>query len=175
MNPLVILRDLHILAAAVLIGGAAFNYFILRPALRLIPAAHAVVIGQRVGTAFTWTGWGTLVLLALTGTARLLYIGNLGALVTFDYYATPSGRAVGLMVLAWLVAVGSATWMTIMLRPVLMSKLTVKSSPDLAAVEKRRNAQMAASKWLDRLQLVNVIAASVAAIAGGSASYGGLF
>lgn len=175
MNPLVILRDLHILAAAVLIGGAVFNYFLLRPALRLIPAAHAVVIGQHVGTYFTWVGWGSLVLLGLTGTVRMLYIGNLSSLIMPEYYAAPPGRAVGLMILAWLVAVGSATWMTLMLRPVLMSKLTVNSNPDLAAVEKRRNAQMAASKWLDRLQLVNVIFSSIAAIAGGAASYGGLF
>lgn len=174
---ILVLRILHILAAAVLVGGAFFNYFLVRPALRLIPPAHAVVIGQRVGNYFTYLGWVTLIVLGITGGLRLYFNlqENFLRVFTLEYYASGSGRAILLMVLAWLVTVISAGIMTFALRPVLMSKLTVQSNPDLAAVERRRAAQMASSLWLDRLQLLNVISTTIAALGGASVLYGGLF
>lgn len=170
-----LLRTLHILAAATLIGAVIFNYFLLRPALRFIPPAPAVVIGQRVGTAFTWLGWITLVILGITGGLRLFLQDRFWTLFTPWIYSSNAGWALLVMVLAWLVTVSSAAWMTFLLRPVLMSKLTVQSNPDLAAVERRRAAQMASSLWLDRLQLVNVVFTILAALAGSSVTYGGWF
>ncbi len=173
MSVELLLRVLHILAAAALIGGVIFNYFLLRPALRFVPPAPAVVIGQRVGTAFTWLGWITLVILGLSGGLRLIVRNQFWLLFTPWEWSSNAGWALTIMFIAWLVTVGSAAWMTVILRPVLMSKLTVQSNPDLAAAEKRRAGQMAASLWLDRLQLVNVVFTILAALAGSSVMYGG--
>lgn len=172
---LFILRIIHDLAAATLVGSVIFNYFLLRPSLRLIPPAHAVVIAQRVGTLFTYTGWTALVLLFLSGALRLYYGGRLGFIFTLDLYAHGPGRALALMLLFWFITIVSSTIMTFTLRPKLMKKLTVHSNPTLADVEKRRATQMAASAWLDRLQLLNVVTSTLALLAGVSIAYGGLF
>lgn len=172
---LLTLRLIHDIAAAALVGSVLFNYFLLRPALRLIPPAHAVVVAQRVGNLFTYTGWTALALLFLSGLLRLYYDDRLALLLTLGLYAHPPGRSLALMILSWLTALVSSSIMTFSLRPKLMKKLAVSSNPTLADVEKRRAAQMAASVWMDRLQLVNVITSTLALISGASMAYGGLF
>jgi len=172
---LLILRLIHVFAAATLVGSVIFNYFLLRPTLKLIPPAHAVVIAQRVGSLFTYTGWTALVLLFLSGLLRLYYTGRLWLLVSFDLYAHAPARSLALMLLFWLLTVASSSYMTFALRPKLMKKLIVSSNPTLADVEKRRQDQMAASAWLDRLQLLNLITSTLALIAGASIALGGLF
>jgi len=170
-----ILRLIHILAAATLVGSVIFNYFLLRPTLRLIPPAHAVVIAQRVGSLFTYTGWAALILLFLSGLLRLYFTGRLWLLVSLDLYAHAPGGSLAFMLLFWLLTVASSAYMTYALRPKLMKKLSVSSNPTLADVEKRRQDQMAASAWLERLQLLNFITSTIAAIAGASIAAGGLF
>jgi len=172
---LFILRLLHVLAAATLVGSVIFNYFLLRPTLGLIPPAHAVVIAQRVGSLFTYTGWGALIVLLLSGLLRLYFTGRLWLLISFDLYLHAPGRSLALMVLSALLTVASSSYMTFALRPKLMKKLTVSSNSTLADVEKRRQDQMTASAWLDRLQLLNLINSTLAAIAGASIAVGGLF
>ncbi len=172
---LLTLRIIHILSAGILVGSVIFNYFLLRPALRLIPPAHAVVIAQKIGTLFTYLGWSALGLLFLSGLSRLYIGGDLGVLVTRELYAYGHSRSLALMILSWFVTVVSSSIMTFSLRPKLMKKLLVSSNPALADVEKRRLTQMEASLWLDRLQLLNVITATLALIAGASIVEGGLF
>ena len=172
---LLTLRIIHILAAGVLVGSVIFNYFLLRPTLRLIPPAHAVVIAQRVGTLFTYTGWTALVLLFLSGVTRLYLTGDLGILVSHELYVHGHGRSLTLMILSWFVTIVSSSIMTFALRPRLMRKLPVNSNPTLADVEKRRSTQITASNWLDWLQLLNVITSTLALIAGASIVDGGLF
>ena len=172
---LLTLRLIHIFSAGVLVGSVIFNYFLLRPALRLIPPAHAVVIAQRVGTLFTYTGWSALVLLFLSGLTQLYLTGDLGILISRELFIHGHGRSLALMILSWLTAVVSSSIMTFTLRPRLMSKLLVGSNPTLADVEKRRTTQMESSVWLDRLQLLNVITSILAMIAGASIIHGGLF
>lgn len=169
---LLTLRIIHILAAGVLVGSVIFNYFLLRPALRLIPPAHAVVVAQRVGNLFTYTGWTTLGLLFLSG---LLRLGDPSIILKLDFYTSGYGRSLGMMIIFWFLTVVSSTIMTFTLRPKLMKKLSVSSNPTLADVEKRRADQMYASTWMDRLQLANVIAATLALVAGASIAFGGLF
>ena len=171
---LLTLRIIHILAAAALVGSVIFNYAILRPALRLVPPAHAVVIAQRTGSAFAILGWVTLGLLGLSGALRLYLQGLLGALITPGFYATAYGRSLGLMVFFWLVTVVNSGIMVFVLRPVLLRKLSVHSNPGLSDVTKRQAMQAAASRWLERLQLVTVIAATLALVAGASVLFGGL-
>ena len=172
---LLILRLIHIIAAATLVGSVIFNYFLLRPTLKLIPPAHAVVIAQRVGSLFTYTGWTALILLFLSGLLRVYYTGRLWLLVSFDLYAHAPGRALALMLLFWLLTVASSTYMTFALRPKLMKKLAVSSNPTLADVEKRRQDQMTSSARLDRFQLINLITSTLALVAGASIAMGGFF
>lgn len=169
---LLTLRIIHILAAGVLVGSVIFNYFLLRPALRLIPPAHAVVVAQRVGNLFTYTGWTALGLLFLSG---LLRLGDPSIILKLDFYTSGYGRSLGMMIIFWFLTVVSSTIMTFTLRPKLMKKLSVSSNPTLADVEKRRADQMYASTWMDRLQLANVITATLALVAGASIAFGGLF
>ncbi|MFQ5851427.1 MAG: hypothetical protein ACE5JU_12660 [Candidatus Binatia bacterium] len=172
---LLILRIIHVLSAAVLVGFTLFSYFVLRPVLQLIPPAHAVVVAQRVGTLFTYTGWTALGLLFLSGVLRLYYAGDLVVIFSLDLYAHGHGRSLAIMILSWFVTVATSSIMTFVLRPRVMKKLAVNSNPSLADVEKRRTAQIAASTWLERLQLVIVIFSTLALIAGVSIMYGGLF
>ena len=172
---LIILRILHILAAAGLVGSVIFNYFIVRRAFSLIPPAHAVVIGQRIGTEFNYLGWTSMAVLGITGVLRMALDGRLPRIITAQFYAAGSGRAIGLMIISWLVSVASAAAMTAFLRPVLMSKLKAESNPSLADVEKRRTAQLAANQWMGRLQVVSLVFGILAVIGGASAMYGGLF
>jgi len=175
MTGLMALRIIHILAAAGLVGSVIFNYFLLRPALRLIPPPHAVVIAQRVGNAFTILGWSALGLLLVTGLLRLYLQGLLGALFNSQFYTTGYGRWLAVMVFFWLVTLTSSAIMTFALRPTLLKKLPVHSNPGLGDVEKRRAAQLAASRRMEQLQLVTVIAATLALVAGASIMFGGLF
>ena len=169
------LRIIHIFAAAVWVGSVIFNFYLLRPALRLIPAAHAVVIAQRVGTLFTYTGWTALGLLVFSGALRLHYNEDLAQIFTLELYTTSYGRALGMMIFFWFLTVVDVAIISFVLRPRLIRKLSASSNPMLADVEKRRVTQIEASLWLDRLNLINVITSTLALIAGASAVFGGLF
>ncbi|MDE3077281.1 MAG: hypothetical protein KGJ86_17840 [Chloroflexota bacterium] len=172
---MIVLRLFHIVAAAAFLGSIMFNFLIVRRSYGLIPPAHAVVIGQRIGTEFNYLGWASLGTLVVTGVLRLLVDGRLPMLATLDFYGGGAGRAIGLMIAAWVASVLTAGAMTIFLRPVLMSKLKVESNPGLSDVAKRRSAQTDANQWMTRLQVVSLVAALLAVIGGASAMYGGLF
>jgi len=175
MHMLLTSRLIQIFSTAFLLGAAIFNYFLLRPALRLIPPAHAVVVAQRVGTLFTYLGWTALVLLFLSGLSRLYMLGALSILTDLELYTTSYGRWLGFMILFWFPTVASSVYMTFVLRPRLMNKLSVSANPTLADVEKRRAAQMSSSTLLDRFQLANIITAILALISGTSLLHNGLF
>ena len=175
MQMLLALRLIHIFSAAFLVGAAISSYFPLRPALRLIPQAHAVVVAQSVGTIFTCLGWTALVLLFLSGLSRLYMLGALNILTDLELYTTSYGRSLGFMILFWFLTVASSVYMTFVLRPRLMNKLSVSANPTLADVERRRAAQMSSSTLLDRFQLANIITAILALISGTSLLHNGLF
>lgn len=172
---LITLRVVHIFSAAIFVGFSIFNYFLLRPSLEQIPPAHAVVVAQRTGSIFTIIGWGALSLLLLSGGLRLYYQQRLGAVFTLEFYFSGYGSSLGIMIFGWFVASVMAGIMTIVIRPRLIGKLAVSSKPTLSDVEKRRAAQIAGSALLEKLQLVNIAASSLALIAGASLAYGGLF
>jgi hypothetical protein len=79
------------------------------------------------------------------------------------------------MILFWFLTVASSVYMTFVLRPRLMNKLSVSANPTLADVERRRAAQMSSSTLLDRFQLANIITAILALISGTSLLHNGLF
>lgn len=172
---LTILIIVHALSAAGLVGAIIFNYFLLRPSLQRIPPPHAVVISQRVGNLFNILGLTALSLLVLTGVLMVYLMGMLGNVASWQFYANPYCRWLAVMVFGWLVTTVSSLIMTLVLRPTLMFRLNPTSNPTLSDVERRRNAQMAASGWLDKLQLVNMAASLLALVAGASLRFGGLF
>lgn len=172
---LIVLKLIHDIAAAFWVGAVLYNYFLLRPALLLIPAPHAVVVSQRVGTIFLYTGWSALILLFLSGVGRLYLMGDLAVLFSPEILVYGHGRSLGLMVIAWLVTVANVAIISFVLRPRLVQKLAVGSNPSFADVEKRRAAQVTAYRWLERINMINVAVATVALIAGASIIEGGLF
>jgi len=101
--------------------------------------------------------------------------GALGILIDLVLYTTSYGRSLGFMILFWFLTVLSSTYMTFVLRPRLMNKLSVSANPTLADVEKRRATQMSSSTLLDRFQLANIITAILALISGTSLLHNGLF
>ncbi|MBI3286935.1 MAG: DUF4149 domain-containing protein [Chloroflexi bacterium] len=106
------LRALHILAAAVWVGGIAFLGLVAAPVLRReLPPAQRIVLLSKVGRRFDPIGWGALVVLAITGIAQILRTGvPLNLLFSTSYGAlllTKLGL-VALIVLA--TAVHSYVW-----------------------------------------------------------------
>lgn len=173
LTSLLLLRSIHDLAAATLVGSVIFNYFLLRPALRLIPPAHALVITRRVGQLSSYIDWTALVLLFVTGLLRLYYTERLGFVFTLDLFAHGPGRSLALMIFFWFLALIISLLMTPALRTKLMPKLLGGAISNPPAGEKNRTTQEAT--YLDRLQLASVVAVTLALIAGASIAYGGLF
>jgi uncharacterized membrane protein len=172
---LLVLRILHVVAACAFVGSVLFHYAIVRRSLRLVPPAYAVVLGQKIGTEFNYLGWAALGVLGITGALRIFIDGRLFQLLTAEFYGSGAGRALALMMVGWAVSVISAGIMTVLLRPVLMSKLPSRSEPDLATVDRWRGAQTSAGDWMVRLQVVTLVFSLLAAVAGASVIYGGLF
>jgi uncharacterized membrane protein len=168
-------KIIHDFSAALWVGSVIFNYFLLRPAVTLIPAAHGVVVLQRVGTVFLYVGWAALLLLFASGVLRLYVSNQLESVLSLEFLGHSQGRSLAIMLFFWLVTVINVAFISFVLRPKLIQKLAVSSNPTLADVEKRRAAQIAASKWLDQINLINVFTSTLALIAGGSIAYGGLF
>lgn len=161
------LRLIHMFAAAFLVGAAAFHFFLLRPALRLIPPAHGATLTRRLSSLTIYLGWASLGLLLVTGIGRLYLRGDLEAFLSLNLFAESHLRALALMSLAWLVILGLSLHMTLLLR----SRLA-KSS---AAGGGNGDTQAEALRRLDLMQLLLVIMATLALLAGASMVDGGLF
>lgn len=88
---------LHILAAAVWIGGMVFLSLVLIPALRRIehrPTASWLM--HVAGVRFRWVGWVCLFLLLVTGTINLAYRGvGLGDLWSGGVWQSDFGAILG--------------------------------------------------------------------------------
>lgn len=70
------LRALHILAAAIWVGGVAFLGLVAAPVLRHeLPPAERIALLSQLGRRFDPLGWGALVVLGITGSAQILRSG----------------------------------------------------------------------------------------------------
>jgi uncharacterized membrane protein len=168
---LLALRLIHIFAAAFLVGAAIFNYCLLRPALRLIPPAHGMVLTRKLGTLTTYLGWTALGLLFVSGFLRLYLRAELEVFLSLDLFTQSHLRALALMTFAWLVILVISFVMTFILR----SRLAKSSAVVVAAGDKKKMTQAEACRRLDLLQLLIVIMSSLALLAGASMVDGGLF
>lgn len=92
---------LHVLAAAVWIGGMVFIALVLVPATRR-PEHRGVATSliRWTGRRFRWIGWLSLALLLLTGIINLAYRGfGWADLVSGRLWEGPFGRALGIKLL----------------------------------------------------------------------------
>src|SRR5690606_10462483 len=103
---------LHILAAAIWIGGMVFLGVVLIPVLRdrSLAARYGELI-HRTGTRFRNVGWACLLLLVVTGFVNLMRWGiGLDRLVRPEVWASPWGKTLAVkLTLVGLILALSAT------------------------------------------------------------------
>jgi uncharacterized membrane protein len=88
---------LHILAAIVWIGGALFLVFVLVPVIRRPELRqHAPVLLTLSGKRFKAVGWGTLVVLVITGLINLHCRGMLATMAAPEFWDTSMGQVLAL-------------------------------------------------------------------------------
>jgi len=170
-NMILALRLIHMFAAAFLVGTAAFHFFLLRPALRLIPPAHGATVARRLGSLMIYLNWTALGLLLLSGILRLYLRGDLEPFLSLDLFAESHLRALALMSFAWLILLGLSSYMTILLR----SHLAQSSAPAAATRGGNGGTQAEALLRLDLAQRLVVVISTLALLAGASMVDGGLF
>jgi hypothetical protein len=158
------LRVVHVFSAITLVGFIVFNTVVLQPALKRIPPAHSTVVSQKIGFGMMVGGTASLVLLGLTGFARLWMMGTLGNLTSTDFLAGPYGRWIGLMLLGWAFLMVTGALSGYWYQAVLTKKL--EYSAGLRDLEEKRAAQERVTLWQDRLYYWNVVAAVLAALGG---------
>lgn len=176
MSPYVwlrIFRLIHIYAAIVLVGAIFFNAAVLVPALRRIPPAHSAVASQKIGAGLMWLGGAAMILLGISGIARLYVKGQLARFFSLFFAGGFVGnsyvRWMSLMFVAWLMLVATSTTSSIWYRTILTRKLPY--SADLRELAARRKSQAWVSSWQDRLFYINLALALLAALGGVMASF----
>ena len=88
---------LHVVAAAVWLGGLVFIAAVLAPVLRSPElAAHSAALMRTAGRRFRTIGWMALVTLIVTGLWNLVHWGvTPGALLRSDTWASTFGQVLG--------------------------------------------------------------------------------
>ncbi len=155
---------LHVFAAITLVGSVAFNTLVLIRALRQIPPAQSAVVAEKVGAGLMWLGMGSLIVLGLTGFARLWLYGLFPSLVQTEFWLTGYGVRLAPMLLGWLALMITGTLSAYWYRTVLTRKLPY--SAGLRDLEERRAAQSRISGIQDRLAYVNFALCVLAALGG---------
>ncbi len=174
----------HDLAAAALVGGVFFNYYLLRPTLKRIPPPQQAIVATRIGHLFVYLAYGSLAVLFISGFLRLYQLGTLdlengvggffdSVFFTSHFWTTKYARWLLVMIAGWTVAIIDATILTFITRPVLLKRLTLIPRPTPSGMQDRRENQVKVAEWLERVVLINVIVTTTAAIAGASLVYGG--
>jgi hypothetical protein len=163
------LRVIHVFAAIMLVGSVVFNTVVLNPALKRIPPAHSTVVSQKIGLGLMILGTASIVLLGLTGFARLWFIGQLGNFFTAEFMTGPYGRWIVLMAVAWAALLVTGTLSGYWYTAVLTKKLPY--SAGLRDLEEKRAAQERVTMWQDRFYYLNVVAALLAALGGAMAKF----
>lgn len=155
---------LHVFAAIALVGSMTFNALVLTPALKRIPPAHSAVISEKIGAALMWIGLGSLIVLGGSGLALLWASGLLGRVTSLEFWASPYGWRLALMVGAWLALLVTGILSAWWYRTVLTRKLPYAAG--LRDLEEKRAAQERVSAWQDRLAYLNLALGVLAALGG---------
>ncbi len=109
-----VLLAIHLVAAAIWVGGLLFFIFAVVPAARTAPDAD---IPARLGRAFRPVAWVALGTLVVTG-PLLLFIQGLGAAVLrLGFWRSPFGVTLGVKVILVVTVLALTLWHDIVLGP----------------------------------------------------------
>lgn len=166
---------LHDLSVCTYVGGAVAMEFILNPAQQTIPPAQAQIMGEKTADRFLILVWLSLLVILLTGVARLYMKG----MISLDPFSMAPlslefsyGRTVFCMFLIWIMLVINGSLITFVLRPKLKGKLTAGTSQNQASED--RNAKMRAASWIQNLSRLDLALAILALLLGASLLRGGI-
>ncbi len=156
---------LHILAAAVWIGGMVFLALVLVPVVRRPEyREHASRLVSLTGIRFREVGWVCLALLVVTGFLNLWFRGyGWRAFTTLGFWQSQFGTILGIKLLLVTVILGLAAWHDFRIGP----KATAAWRDDPASAEARRLRAMASRFGRLNLLLAMVVVALAAALVRG--------
>ncbi len=159
---------LHDLSVCTYVGGAVAMEFILNPAQQTIPPAQAQIMGEKTSDRFLILAWVSLLLILLTGIARLYLKGMIGVLAwEFSY-----GRTIFAMFFIWSILVINGALITFLFRPKLKGKLAAGTSQSQASED--RDAKIRAANWIQNLTRLDMVLAILAVLLGVSLTRGGI-
>lgn len=167
---------IHDLSVAVYLGGAVAMEFILLPAQSAIPPAQAQVMGEKTSDRFLILVWVSLILILLTGLARLylkgMFLGTslFVAPLTLEY---SYGQTAFALFVVWLILMINGALITFVLRPKLTGKMAAGVSRDQA--NQSRDSKISAATWISHLTRADLVLAVIAVLLGASLIRGGLF
>ena len=152
---------LHILAAAVWIGGMAFLALVVLPVVKREEyREHASRLIHLTGTRFRTIGWICLIVLVVTGFVNLAFRGiGWAVLVNAGFWQSPFGSVLGLKLLTVAVIVGLSAWHDFGVGP----RATAAWQADPSSAEALRLRR--AASWFGRLNLLLALAAVALAVA----------
>lgn len=137
---------LHILAAAVWVGGMVFLAAVLVPVSRtLVQREVATLLIQQTGVRFRWIGWTCFVLLLLSGVFNLIYRGFDW---TWSVWQSPFGRVLTVKLLLVVVILCLSVLHDFIVGP-QATALGQASPASPQALQRRRQAS-----WLGRVNLL---------------------
>lgn len=161
-----VLIGIHVAAMGLYVTGGLWIKVPVARAQKAIPPAQAAVVGQRVGFDFTLVSWFAFITVGVTGYWLLGRAGDIDLASPYTFFIDHGildvryGWALFFMVLFWVVLVISGLIMTVLLRPLLASKLEPTRTSD--ALEPFQRRLTSAVFWIDALAWANL------ALAGGS-------
>lgn len=151
---------LHVLAAMVWIGGAAFIALSLIPVMRRGPASpERTALLHAIATRFRGVGWASLAILILTGYANLHFRGiGPAALFSGSAFEGPMGRALAVKLLCAAAILILSGLHDFRLGPAAAE--AIRRNPESAAA--KRGRRMAA--WMGRIVLLFGLGVTLAAV-----------
>lgn len=145
---------LHVVAAAVWIGGMLFLALVLVPVVRREEyREHAARLVHLTGTRFSRVGWVCLGVLVASGFVNLWFRGiGWAALVNAGFWTSPFGRVLGIKLLLVATILALSAWHDFGVGP----RATAAWQADPTSAEAGRLRRMAS--WFGRLNLLLALA-----------------
>ncbi len=165
---------LHLLAAAVYVGGSVAMELVVRPAQRFVPPAQAQVIGQRAADRFLVLVWSALALFPISGILLFFSLGDQHTLAGGRIFTTSYGQTLLAMMLLWVVLVINGAIITFVFRPRLLERASARAGG--RAASEHVEALQSAARWVSYITRADLAIALFIVLLGASMAYGhGLF